>query len=68
MTADRWGPHQELMSEAHLADDPYVRVTLELRQSTLLWIDRLRTEMGLRNRGTVISHLLDELAAPSEDV
>jgi hypothetical protein len=68
MTADRWGPHQELMSEANPADDPYVRVTLELRQSTLLWIDRLRTEMGLRNRGTVISHLLDELAAPSEDV
>jgi len=56
------------MSEANPADDPYVRVTLELRQSTLLWIDRLRTEMGLRNRGTVISHLLDELAAPSEDV
>ena len=68
MTADRWGPHQELMSEANPADDPYVRVTLELRQSTLLWIDRLRTEMGLRNRGTVISHLLDELAAPFEDV
>ncbi len=68
MTANRWGPHQKLMSEANPADDPYVRVTLELRQSTLLWIDRLRTEMGLRNRGTVISHLLDELAAPSEDV
>ncbi len=68
MKADRWGPHQELMSEANPTDDPNVRVTLELRQSTLLWIDRLRTEMGLRNRGTVISHLLDDLAAPSEDV
>jgi hypothetical protein len=67
MTADRWGPHQELMSEANPADDPYVRVTLDLRQSTLVWLDGLREEMGLRSRGALVSRLLDELARPSDD-
>lgn len=43
-------------------DDPRVRVTLELRQSTLPWIDGLREEMGLRHRGAVVSRLLEELA------
>ena len=43
-------------------DDPRVRVTLELRQSTLQWIDGLREEMGLRHRGAVVSRLLEELA------
>ncbi len=43
-------------------DDPRVRVTLELLQSTLQWIDGLREEMGLRHRGAVVSRLLKELA------
>jgi hypothetical protein len=43
-------------------DDPRVRVTLELLQSTLQWIDGLREEMGLRHRGAVVSRLLEELA------
>ena len=43
-------------------DDPRVRVTLELRQSTLQWIDGLREEMGLRHRGAVVNRLLEELA------
>ncbi len=67
MTADRWGPHQELMSEANPADDPYVRVTLDLRQPTLAWLDGLREEMGLRSWGALVSRLLDELARPSDD-
>jgi len=48
-------------------DDPYVQVTLELRQSTLVWLDGLREEMGLRSRGALVSRLLDELAQPSRD-
>jgi hypothetical protein len=48
-------------------DDPYVRVTLELRQSTLVWLDSLREEWGLRSRGALVSRLLDELAQPSSD-
>ncbi len=48
-------------------DDPFVRVTLELRQSTLVWLDGLRKEMGVRNRGALVSRLLDELAQPSSD-
>jgi hypothetical protein len=55
------------MSEANPADDPYVRVTLDLRQSTLVWLDGLREEMGLRSRGALVSRLLDELARPSDD-
>lgn len=67
MTADRWGPHQEPMNEANPADDPYVRVTLDLRQSTLAWLDGLREELGLRSRGALVSRLLDELARPSDE-
>lgn len=48
-------------------DDPYVQVTLELRQSTLLWLDGLRQEMGLRSRGVLVNLLLNELANPSSD-
>ena len=43
-------------------DDPRVRVTLELRQSTLQWIDGLREEMGLRHGGALVSRLLEDLA------
>jgi len=49
------------------SDDPYVRVTLELRQSTLVWLDDLRKEWGLRSRRDLVSRLLDELAKPSCD-
>ena len=49
------------------SDDPYVQVTLELRQSTLVWLDGLREEWGLRSRGALVSRLLDELAQPSSD-
>ena len=45
-----------------------LRVTLELRQSTLQWIDGLREERGLRHRGAVVSRLLEELAVLSQQV
>jgi hypothetical protein len=49
------------------SDDPYVQVTLELRQSTLVWLDGLREEWGQRSRGALVSRLLDELSTPSSD-
>ena len=58
--------HQPMPPDDH-SDDPYVRVTLELRQSTLVWLDGLREEWGLRSRGALVSRLLDELAQPSSD-
>ena len=64
---DRWDPSHQPMTPDASGDDPYVRVTLELRQSTLVWLDGLREEMGLRSRGTLVSHLLDELAQPPSD-
>ena len=48
---------------SHPSDnEPRVRVTLELRQSTVQWIDGLSEEMGLRHRGALVSRLLEELA------
>ena len=49
------------------SNDPYVRVALELRQSTLVGLDGLREEWRLRSRGALVSRLLDELAQPSSD-
>ena len=49
------------------SDDPYVQVTLELRQSTLVWLDDLRKEWGLHSRGDLVSRLLDELAKPTSN-
>jgi hypothetical protein len=42
-------------------------VTLELRQSSLMWLDGLHEEWGLRSRGALVSRLLDDLATPSSD-
>jgi hypothetical protein len=50
------------------SDDPYAQVTLELRQSSVVWLDGLREEWGLRNRGALVSRLLDDLTNPSNDV
>ena len=55
------------MSPGDSSDDPYVRMSLELRQSTLVWLDGLREEWGLRSRGALVSRLLDELAQPASD-
>ena len=49
------------------SDDPYVRISVELRQSTLVWLDDLRKEWGLYSRGDLVSRLLDELAKPTSD-
>lgn len=55
------------MSPDDSSDDPYVQVTLELRQSTLVWLDDLCNEWGLRSRRDMVSRLLDELAKPTSD-
>jgi hypothetical protein len=60
-------PNHQPMSPDASGDDPFVRVTLELRQSTLVWLDGLREEMGLRSRGALVSQLLNELVQPSSD-
>ena len=52
------------MSPGDSSDDPYVRMSLELRQSTVVWLDDLRKEWGIRSRGDLVSRLLDELARP----
>ena len=55
------------MSPDNSSDDPYVRISVELRQSTLVWLDDLRKEWGIRSRSDVVSRLLDELAKPTSD-
>jgi hypothetical protein len=55
------------MSRTTLGEDPYVSITVELRQSTLVWLDDLRKEWGVRSRGDLVSRLLDELAKPTSD-
>jgi hypothetical protein len=55
------------MSPGDSSDDPYVRMSLELRQSTVVWLDDLRKEWGIRSRGDLVSRLLDELAKPTSD-
>ena len=46
-------------------DDPYVRLSLELRLSTLDWLDEVSKKWGLNSRGDTVRHLLDELAKPT---
>ncbi len=38
-----------------------VEITVRLKPATLLIVDRLREELGLRSRSDLISRLLDEL-------
>jgi hypothetical protein len=64
---DRWSSQPPANAPDDSSDDPYVRVTLELRQSTLVWLDDLRKEWGLRSRRDLLSRLLDELAKPTSD-
>ena len=45
-------------------DDPSVRISVELRVSTIDWLDSLKEEWGIRSRGDLISRLLDELKPP----
>ena len=55
------------MSPDDSSEDPYVRISVELRKSTLVWLDDLRKEWGVRTRGDLVSRLLDELAKPTSD-
>jgi hypothetical protein len=52
------------MSSESPIEDPYVRISLELRVSTIDWLDSLKEEWGIRSRGDLISRLLDELKPP----
>ena len=52
------------MTKTPLSDDPYVSITVELRQSTLEWLDSILDEFGMRSRGDLVSRLLDEIAKP----
>lgn len=44
-----------------IPSDQGIEVRLQLRPETLVMVDRIRVEFGLRSRGAVISRLLDEL-------
>lgn len=55
------------MSQEATSDDPYVEITVTLRQSTLEWLDAALEEFGLRSRAAMVSLLLDELVKPSTD-
>ena len=45
--------------------DPYMRVTIDIRLSTLVWLDGLRDQLGVRSRCAVLNRLLEELATTS---
>ncbi len=49
-------------------DDPYVQVTVELRQSNLVWLDSLVEEWGLRSRTELVNRLLEVLAKTSSEI
>jgi hypothetical protein len=55
------------MSPGDSSGDPYVQVSVELRKSTVVWLDDVRKEWGVRSRGGLVSRLLDELAKPTSD-
>ena len=44
------------------SDNLRVRVTVDLRRSTVTWLDSLREAHGFRSRGDALNHILDELA------
>ena len=64
---DRWNSQPPANVPSDSSDDPYVRMSVELRQSTVVWLDDLRKEWGIRSRGDLVSRLLDELAKPTSD-
>jgi hypothetical protein len=53
------------MSTEARREDPYMRVTVDIRLSTLVWLDGLRDQLGVRSRGAVLNRLLEELAGTS---
>ena len=44
------------------------RITLELSEDLLRWIDDLKSQMGFRNRGLIVDQLLRELLPQADDV
>ncbi len=55
--------------ESNVDNDPndLVLVTLELPRDIVAWIDGLKNQLGFRNRGLIIAHLLRELQPESND-
>ena len=43
------------------------RITLELSEDLLSWIDSLKSQMGFRNRGLIVDQLLRELLPQQDD-
>lgn len=43
------------------------RITLELSEDLLRWIDDLKSQMGFRNRGLIVDQLLRELLPPQDE-
>ena len=37
------------------------RISLELSEEMLLWLDELKSQMGFRSRGGLVEHLLSEV-------
>jgi hypothetical protein len=55
------------MNNTHVENsDRMVRITVDLPISILCWIDHLKSQMGLRTRGLVITMLLQELLLDDE--
>ena len=55
-------PLKPLMDSETGHDDPYVRVSVDIRLSTLAWLDGLRDDLGLHSRGAVLNRVLEEIA------
>jgi hypothetical protein len=53
------------MTDETPKDDPYLRVSVDIRLSTLTWLDGLRDELGLDSRGAVLNRVLEEIAGGS---
>jgi hypothetical protein len=53
--------------DEHQIREQMVRLTLDLPVSVLVWLDAVKTEMGLRSRGVVVAQLLKELASGPDD-
>ena len=49
------------MQTNHSNNDPYVQVSLDLKHSTVSWLDDVRETLGLRNQSAVVRKLLDLL-------
>ena len=52
-------------SERHPPQEQMVRLTLDLPESTVAWLDEAKLQLGLRSRGALVVQLLKELSQDS---